>query len=368
MRPEEICNLGMIDSLIREKQPFVAYRLPGEECPQLLIGEGIHLLNDLKELNGRRGFVIAPFQAKEACPIVLIENGSKTRMVRMDGAAGKEADAQKFPDPVYLTSYTEKYKACFHTFIGALLDKTFEKLVLSRSRTIEKEEDFSPAVAFRTACRRYIHSYVYLCYTPPTGVWLGSTPEIILSGERGEWNTVALAGTQSLQEGRLPQRWDDKNRKEQAYVASYVRSQLLSLGIQACENGPYPAYAGALSHLKTDFRFSLKDNKSLGELLKLLHPTPAVCGLPKEEAYQFIIDNEGYDRSYYSGLIGWLDPDGQTDLYVNLRCMHIKDDELTLYAGGGLLASSELNDEWLETEKKMQTMERIISQPLTTNT
>lgn len=76
----------------------------------------------------------------------------------------------------------------------------------------------------------------------------------------------------------------EKNRKEQDYVASYIRRQLLSLGIHSTENGPYPAYAGALSHLKTDFRFSLKDNKGLGDLLKVLHPTPAVCRLPKEES------------------------------------------------------------------------------------
>ena len=100
------------------------------------------------------------------------------------------------------------------------------------------------------------------------------------------------------------------------------------------------SYAGALSHLKTDFQFSLKDNKGLGDLLKVLHPTPAVCGLPKEEAYRFILQNEGYDRRYYSGFIGWLDPEGRTDIYVNLRCMHIEDEQLTLYAGGGLLALS----------------------------
>lgn len=157
--------------------------------------------------------------------------------------------------------------------------------------------------------------------------------------------------------------WDEKNRKEQDYVASYIRRQLLSLGIHSTENGPYPAYAGALSHLKTDFRFSLKDNKGLGDLLKVLHPTPAVCGLPKEEAYRFILQNEGYDRRYYSGFIGWLDPEGRTDIYVNLRCMHIEDEQLTLYAGGGLLASSELNDEWLETEKKLQTIKRLIATP-----
>ena len=171
-----------------------------------------------------------------------------------------------------------------------------------------------------------------------------------------------------MQKGKLPQVWDDKNRQEQDYVASYIRRQLLSLGIRSTESGPYPAYAGALSHLKTDFHFSLKDNKNLGDLLKVLHPTPAVCGLPKEEAYRFILENEGYDRKYYSGFIGWLDPEGRTDLYVNLRCMHIEDEQLTLYAGGGLLASSELNDEWQETEKKLQTMRRIlVSAPIMMN-
>ena len=170
-----------------------------------------------------------------------------------------------------------------------------------------------------------------------------------------------MNGTQSpLLDGKLPQEWDDKNRQEQDYVASYIRRQLLSLGIHSTEKGPYPAYAGALSHLKTDFHFSLKDNRNLGDLLKVLHPTPAVCGLPKEEAYRFILENEGYDRKYYSGFIGWLDPEGRTDLYVNLRCMHIEDEQLTLYAGGGLLSSSELNDEWQETEKKLQTMRRIL--------
>ncbi len=226
---------------------------------------------------------------------------------------------------------------------------------------MDKGADFSLSSVFRAACKRYIHSYIYLCYTPQTGIWLGSTPEIILSGEKDEWNTVALAGTQPLQDGKLPQVWDEKNRKEQDYVTAYIRSRLLSLGVHSTESGPYPAYAGALSHLKTDFHFSLRDNNGLGDLLKVLHPTPAVCGLPKEEAYRFILENEGYDRRYYSGFIGWLDPNGRTDLYVNLRCMHIEDERLTLYAGGGLLASSELNDEWLETEKKLQTMKRLIT-------
>ena len=104
----------------------------------------------------------------------------------------------------------------------------------------------------------------------------------------------------------------------------------------------------------------MPDNKKLGKLLKRLHPTPAVCGLPKEETYRFIRKNEGYDRSYYSGFIGWLNPDEKSNLYVNLRCMNILSDAFVLYAGGGILASSETESEWLETEAKMQTMMHLI--------
>lgn len=361
MTDEEISNLKTIDALIQQKQPFAVYRNPGEKYLCLLTQSTgiIRVIRHLKELNGQKGFVIAPFRITEECPAVLIQPERIESFNFLDGDS--EQGWAISSDESIQSVCTEEYAACFHSFVGALRNETFDKLVLSRSLTIEKESDFSPAVAFLAACRRYVHSYIYLCYTPQTGVWLGSTPEIILSGEKNEWETVALAGTQPLQDGKLPQIWDEKNRKEQGYVSSYIRSQLLSLGIHPKENGPYPAYAGALSHLKTDFRFFLKNNEGLGDILELLHPTPAVCGLPKEKAYQFILDNEGYDRKYYSGFIGWLDPDGRTSLYVNLRCMHMGDTELTLYAGGGILSSSELEDEWQETEKKLLTIKRIIS-------
>ena len=368
MTSEETNNCEIIDELIRQGRSFAMYRNPGEEEPHFLMqtyGE-VRLVREMEELNGQTGFVIAPFRVTPQCPIILIQPdcqeipscaGSPRRSVQPVCTEVCSLSAQN-ERPVRAK---EAYAACFDIFIRALRAHTFDKLVLSRKVTVKKEPGFSPASAFYKACRRYIYSYVYLCYTPQTGVWMGSTPEIIISGEKGEWNTVALAGTQSLQNGELPQHWDEKNREEQEYVAAYIRNQLRSLGISPVEKGPYPAFAGALSHLKTDFRFSLNDSRKLGDLLKLLHPTPAVCGLPKEEAYRFILDNEGYDRSYYSGFIGWLKPEGKTDLYVNLRCMNVKEDTLTLYAGGGLLASSELDDEFQETEKKMQTMKNLNS-------
>lgn len=91
--------------------------------------------------------------------------------------------------------------------------------------------------------------------------------------------------------------------------------------------------------------------------------------LPKEDAFRFIPLNEGYERSYYSGFVGILDPGGETHLYVNLRCMaldtgaatlHAGAGTATLYVGGGILASSDAASEWDETAEKMKTMQSII--------
>lgn len=220
------------------------------------------MLYDLKDLDGQRGFVIVPFRVSGTCPIVLIQPEQWGQPLPIDEDTDEEQEKarQLQGQETFLNTCTEKYAACFHTFINALRDKTFDKLVLSRELTIGigQTPDFSPSSVFRAACKRYIHSYIYLCYTPQTGIWLGSTPEIILSGEKDEWNTVALAGTQPLQDGKLPQAWDEKNRKEQDYVASYIRRRLLSLGIRSTENGPYPAYARSIVASENRFSFLLE--------------------------------------------------------------------------------------------------------------
>ena len=118
--------------------------------------------------------------------------------------------------------------------------------------------------------------------------------------------------------------------------------------------------AANLVHLRSDFTFSLPDNHHLGDLLMALHPTPAVCGLPKREAFDFIVRNEHTPRRYYSGFMGPLNMNDATHLYVSLRCMNIDGETYHLYAGGGLLKDSVEEQEWLETEAKMQTMRELL--------
>ena len=345
-----------IEALIRKNKAFAVYRLPGENKPHYIgqTNSSVRIFSSIESLNEQSGFIIAPFRVSETSPIVVIEAGEEYLFEAPDvvEASGKDEIIRKKP--------TLDYRSRFDVFIQALTNKAFEKLVLSYSRTVPREAEFSASAVFYRACKRYLHSYVYLFHTPQTGTWLGSTPELLLSGKENQWHTVALAGTQPLVNGQLPESWDDKKRKEQQLVTDYIRNCLVAYDVYPEETGAYTVQAGELAHLKTGFRFSLPGNQPLGELLNALHPTPAVCGLPKEKAFRFISENEGYDRRYYSGFIGRLNPDEQTGLYVNLRCMQMEDSRLLLYAGGGLIASSDLEEEWKETEDKLQTMLRII--------
>ncbi|MDO5524067.1 MAG: isochorismate synthase [Bacteroidia bacterium] len=348
----------VLDALIEQDACFAIYRLPGEQEPRFVMQttDDPLLLHDFEQLNEKRGFVIAPFRITPASPLIVIHPDC-TELSEVDTNVADKS-REKSVAKKHTKYRKSDYDALFQQFHKSLLNGEIMKLVLSRSKTLKREDTFSPGQSFLRAAEKYIHSFVYLFHTPQSGTWLGSTPEILLAGSQNEWQTVALAGTRFPNSGNVS--WDDKNLREQHLVTSYILKQLTSFQISPEINGPYTVKAGSLAHLRTDFSFSLPDNPKTGTLLKTLHPTPAVSGLPKDKAFQFILEHEGYDRRYYTGFLGMIDPLAETNLYVNLRCMQIEKNSLTLFAGSGLLSSSTCKDEWKETEQKLKTMASIV--------
>lgn len=185
-----------------------------------------------------------------------------------------------------------------------------------------------------------------------------ATPEILLDGDGIEWRTMALAGTMPYNENGAE--WSAKNKAEQQYVSLYIKRCLKRYADEIKEEGPYTTQAANLVHLRTDFTFKLRPNATVGQLLHNLHPTPAVCGIPKDEAKSFIMANESNERLYYSGFAGPLNLNGNTHLYVSLRCMQMQTNTCKLYAGGGILKESTEESEWKETEAKLSAMQQLL--------
>ncbi|NLC85867.1 MAG: isochorismate synthase [Bacteroidales bacterium] len=347
-----------LDLLIENNASFAIFRLPDDSSTKFVMqSRGYPIqITDIEELDENNGFVIAPFRITENTPLLIIRPDI-TNLDEIEVPL-KQDRTEKIKKERIRNIDKKDYSKLFEKFYKPINEGTLQKLVLSRSKNILKNKDFSAGECFYRAIEKYKHSYVYLFHTPKSGTWLGSTPEMLLAGRGNLWHTVALAGTQNHKKGKMA--WDDKNLREQHLVTSYILNQLSSFNIKPEINGPYTTKAGNLAHLKTELNFTLPDSTNLGRILKSLHPTPAVSGLPKNEAFSFINEHEGRDRRYYTGFLGMLDMSSDTNIYVNLRCMEIGKNLLTLFSGSGLVTSSNYRDEWKETEQKLKTMTSIV--------
>lgn len=347
---------------------FAMYRLPfAKQYVEIEQLDGIpEQLDNIVSLSGKRGFVFAPFQISTETPLLLI-HPDRSEIFPLSELSKYQ---RKYIHPVLLgeDSHLSSYYEDFSMAINRLRAGEFQKVVLARINRLTVSNPYDIRSLFARACDCYPRMMIVLVYTPQSGTWLVASPEILLESTSNTWRTIALAGTMPYKEiknnpesARYPQlRWSTKDIQEQRYVATYIGECLKGMVGQFTEDGPYSVRAGNLVHLRTDFCFTNFDQKHIGTLLSALHPTPAVCGLPKQDTLQFIKDCETLERRYYSGFLGPIDINNENHIYVTLRCMNIDGNSYSLYAGGGLLAGSNVESEWAETEEKIKTLKKIV--------
>ncbi len=250
----------------------------------------------------------------------------------------------------------EAYEKNFAHYHAALHDENsgIEKLVLTRQLHVPLPADFSPAHAYQRACERSPHAFNALVHSPLTGTWLTSTPELLLGGAAPTWQCISLAGTQ-----KRGGQWSLKNREEQAYVSRHLRElfTLHQLPFQEGQTGNY--VVGDIEHLCTSFDLQVP-REGLLSLLQELSPTPAVAGYPRDAALRFMQENPDTEREYYTGYLGVYDPSGLSTLHVCIRCMKILPTHAQLYAGGGIMPDSRLEEEWEESRLKLMTMQSLL--------
>lgn len=372
--------------------PAALWRLPRQGDKHLLIDgsdEPRRLKIDLDELP--MGFALSPFLNPE---------GTRTRFLRadmylrfaLDGTPqeeictnrGTEIRHRSDPHPAPARGPAVREPDAARWEGGNAFEKTvaqavaeieagtFQKVVLSRTKATELPADFDALAAFNRLCDAYPNAFVSLVSLPDeAAIWLGATPETLVSVDAdGIFRTVSLAGTQSaiapdgsaIRPGGA--RWSQKEIEEQALVSRYIIECFKKIRLREyVENGPKTVQAGNLLHLRTDYAVDTHAVRfpQLGTvMLDLLHPTSAVCGVPKAPALDFIQRHEGYDRGYYSGYLGPVNVGGESHLFVNLRTMKVEGTCATLYAGAGITEDSDPHAEWLETELKCQTLLGVV--------
>lgn len=268
--------------------------------------------------------------------------------------------------PVSLKVDKEEFLKYISQSIETIKSGAFQKVVPARSEQLSLTEQFDLFENFNRLCEAYPNAFVSVVSIPDVGTWMGATPEVLISVDQEHFQTTSLAGTQKHNPA-LPLSevaWTQKEIEEQAMVSRYIINCFKQIRLREFEEaGPKTVIAGNLIHLKTAFKVDMKATNfpQLGNvMLNLLHPTSAVCGMPKIPAADFIKQYENGNREFYSGYLGPVNGQEETHLFVNLRCMQLLGNSAILYAGAGVTEDSIPEKEWLETALKMNTLLNII--------
>jgi isochorismate synthase len=347
---------------------FVSYRLPSAPQPVTMVqwSSAPVALDTIDQLSNYSGFVFAPFDFLSGLPMRVIQ---PDLIIHGDDFTQVENLQPEIPASIENISHRSNYITRREEFMSqvkqvqCIIDAhTIEKVVLSRICRETLPRGFDSAMMFDSLVQAYPDAFVFVVYIPDAGIWIGASPEPLLLARHGMVSTVSLAGTRKVNRntGKLP--WGEKELDEQHIVTQYIDGILSKHNITGVDKtGPESYRAGKIEHIRTLFSFPLPQKKDfLPEFLSELHPTPSVCGLPKDISLQVIRDTEKHQREYYSGFLGPVDTDSRWDLYVNLRSMKVLDKHLEYYLGAGITKGSRAEDEWEETHNKMNTMKSIV--------
>lgn len=299
-----------------------------------------------------QGFIFAPFANGEPAFIPSDEAERFTYEIANSGIT-----LPQIKDVPVDASAKANFEALVNHCVAEIESGRFDKLVASRTEKVGTGK--SIAEIYATLLYAYPNAFRYCFYHQVTGLWMGATPEQLLKANGTAIKTVALAGTQVFNPD-ADAVWEKKEQQEQQFVTDYIISQLAGSITNVSVTAPYTFRAGNIVHIKTDISAVLNEGEGLGSVIEKLHPTPAVCGLPKDAARDFLQANEGYNREYYSGFLGELNLKGNTDLFVNLRCMKMHGEEAQLFIGCGITKDSNPEKEFFETVNKSITMRKVL--------
>lgn len=249
------------------------------------------------------------------------------------------------------------YRVLLQAMLDEMTQDELPKVVFSRIDVVPAAVDVIEL--FKELESSYPQTLVYYMQSEEWGCWIGASPETLLQQVGDEaYRTMALAGT--LPADAVQAKWSDKEIKEQEYVVEYIKDVIEAFGSMIDITARKEVVAGPVKHLRTDFILNLS-GYNVPSFIQRLHPTPAVCGIPKDRAERCYEKYESHDRRLYTGFLGWWSKE-KLHLFVNLRCMQCFSNELNLFVGGGITADSDPLHEWEETDKKAQTLKQFIQQ------
>jgi isochorismate synthase len=254
----------------------------------------------------------------------------------------------------------EAWKETVAAAADAVRDGGLKKVVLARAIRIRASR-LDPIRALRRlgadypGCTLFAVAHGDRCF-------LGATPERLVRIRHGEVSVTAVAGSaprgatededRRLGEGLLA---NPKDLAEHAVVVDALRDALSRICTTvSVEADPVVLKVRNVQHLSTPVTGTLRERRTALDLVELLHPTPAVGGAPRDEALRWIHEHEGLERGWYAGPVGWVDRTGDGEFAVAIRSALLRGAEALVFAGCGIMGSSDPDQEYAESWLKLR--------------
>lgn len=236
----------------------------------------------------------------------------------------------------------------------------YNKIVLARELVLKTDHNITDTKVLHRLRNQYPDCYSFLIRQNEHSSFIGCTPERLASFKGDYLFTEGLAGSSprgksATEDAKLEMELLNsiKNLDEHNFVLRAIESNLEPFS-ENLELQPTPGIKklNNVFHLHTPIKAKIKRDVSKTEVLKTLHPTPAVGGFPKKNAIPHIPSFENFERGWYAAPIGWINANGEGEFAVAIRSGLIKENEVRFYAGCGIVGASNPNKEWEETNVK----------------
>jgi menaquinone-specific isochorismate synthase len=310
-----------------------------------------------------------------SCQLLLPDDATEAKRadsLRALMTAEDQPDAAGALDAAIITRHDTPHRAAWNGNVVTCLE-TFkrgdaEKVVLARQSDYLLDDSVRPLSLLRAIGLGTPNSYHY-CFQPMEGVaFVGASPERLYRRDGTRIETEALAGTRPRgatpeEDARLGEELlaSDKEQREHAHVSRAIARVLSDRCTRIEEGTPHLLRLGHYQHLLTPVLAELRGAIDDWTLLRDLHPTPAVGGVPRAAAVDQIRTLEDFDRGWYTGPIGWIDRDG-AEFAVAIRSALVKGRSVSVYTGAGIVPGSDPDDEWRELENKLADFRAVLEE------
>lgn len=365
-----ILHLGEFESFIPQNRFFCGFTfgenyLPSEFSPfpkATLILPQLQIIKKHHQCWGIQNFVIGKNTNIDHLLETYDHGGQWESMVALTSSTLESVENLPF-NLHDLQQNLDHFRQAVISALDLIEKKHLSKLVIAHVVDLVATNPFAVIKALKNLRKQYQNCYIFAFGNGEGCHFLGASPERLLQINHQQLITDAIAG--SAPRGSTPQEDfqfgqkllnDEKERREHQAVVTFISQRLQHLGLTVQTAPTTLLKLSNIQHLWTPIYSPLSSYLHPLEIIAKLHPTPAVSGVPTPIACQEIQRYEPFDRSLYAAPIGWIDEQGNSQFVVGIRSALVMGNKARLYAGAGIVAGSNPDQEVAEIQLKLQAM------------